>query len=157
MIRWTLDTHLKVPGALDPRGYPIMYVGSGYNSSKGKSRVFVISLIDGKSVVYIWRQRPFSLRGSLSFFDSSRTCGCGDGYIDLPGRKWNFISDPSWYKLRRGTGNNFNKSGPDRKVALSGTSHQHFQILAGNGGQCRDLQRVFIYTGQWRAISCVST
>ena len=44
--RDTLDIGytFKGAGALDPRGYPIMYVGSGYNSSKGKSRVFVISL-----------------------------------------------------------------------------------------------------------------
>lgn len=61
----------KGAGALDPRGYPIMYVGSGYNSSKGKSKVFVISLVDG-SVLYTFGDNdPFSLRGSLSFFDSS--------------------------------------------------------------------------------------
>lgn len=71
--RDTLDIGytFKGAGALDPRGYPLMYVGSGYNSSKGKSKVFVISLIDG-SVLYTFGDNdPFSLRGSLSFFDSS--------------------------------------------------------------------------------------
>lgn len=57
----------KGAGALDPRGYPIMYVGSGYNSSKGKSRVFVISLIDGSVLYTFGDSDPFSLRGSLSF------------------------------------------------------------------------------------------
>ena len=39
----------KGTGTLDPRGYPLLYVGSGYNTSA--SRVSIISLIDG-SVLY---------------------------------------------------------------------------------------------------------
>lgn len=39
----------KGSGALDPRGYPLMYVGSGDENVEGKRpRMFVISLIDGK-------------------------------------------------------------------------------------------------------------
>lgn len=34
----------KGAGALDPRGYPIMYVGAGYNSNEGTARVFVVNL-----------------------------------------------------------------------------------------------------------------
>ena len=41
----------KGTGSLDPRGYPILYLGAGYTSALGKSRVFVISLIDG-SILY---------------------------------------------------------------------------------------------------------
>ena len=36
----------KGTGTLDPRGYPILYVGSGVNSTAGKSRVFIINLLD---------------------------------------------------------------------------------------------------------------
>ena len=36
----------KGAGALDPRGYPILYVGAGYDSNLGKCRAFIISLID---------------------------------------------------------------------------------------------------------------
>ena len=38
----------KGAGALDPRGYPLLYVGAGYDSSHGSSRAFIISLIDFK-------------------------------------------------------------------------------------------------------------
>ena len=61
----------KGAGALDPRGYPIMYVGAGYNSDEGTARVFVVNLIDC-SVMYTFGDNDeFSLRGSLSFFDGS--------------------------------------------------------------------------------------
>ena len=36
----------KGAGALDPRGYPIMYVGAGYNSNEGTAKVFVVNLLD---------------------------------------------------------------------------------------------------------------
>lgn len=67
--RDTLDIGytFKGAGALDPRGYPIMYVGSGYNSSKGKSRVFVISLIDG-NVLYTLATATHFLCAVLSAF-----------------------------------------------------------------------------------------
>ena len=38
----------KGAGALDPRGYPLLYVGAGYESANGHSRAFIISLIDFK-------------------------------------------------------------------------------------------------------------
>lgn len=57
----------KGSGALDPRGYPILYVGAGYNSDEGTARVFVINLVDC-SIMYTFGDNDgFSLRGSLSF------------------------------------------------------------------------------------------
>ena len=42
----------KGAGSLDPRGYPILYVGSGYESGNdGKSYIFIISLLDS-SILY---------------------------------------------------------------------------------------------------------
>ena len=38
----------KGAGALDPRGYPLLYVGAGYDSANGLCRAFIISLIDFK-------------------------------------------------------------------------------------------------------------
>ena len=61
----------KGAGAIDPRGYPILYVGAGYNSSAGTARAFIISLIDCHIMYEFGQTDPFSLRGSLSFFDSS--------------------------------------------------------------------------------------
>lgn len=45
----SLGVPFKGAGSLDPRGYPILYVGSGdmYESSAMKSRAFIVSLIDG--------------------------------------------------------------------------------------------------------------
>lgn len=75
----------KGAGALDPRGYPIMYVGAGYNSSKGRARVFVISLIDGKILYTFGDGDSFSLRGSLSFFDSSALVDTETDTLIYPG------------------------------------------------------------------------
>ncbi len=61
----------KGAGALDPRGYPIMYVGAGYNSDEGTARVFIINLLDCSTMYTFGDNDPFSLRGSLSFFDGS--------------------------------------------------------------------------------------
>ena len=41
----------KGSGALDPRGYPLLYVGAGYQGSGGGPRILVVSLVDG-SVLY---------------------------------------------------------------------------------------------------------
>ena len=61
----------KGSGALDPRGYPILYVGAGYNSDEGTARVFVVNLLDCSTMYTFGDNDEFSLRGSLSFFDSS--------------------------------------------------------------------------------------
>lgn len=61
----------KGAGALDPRGYPILYVGAGYNSDEGTAKVFVINLLDCSTMYTFGDNDPFSLRGSLSFFDGS--------------------------------------------------------------------------------------
>ena len=45
--RLYLGFTFKGSGSLDPRGYPLLYVGAGYDSARGVSRIFVISLIDG--------------------------------------------------------------------------------------------------------------
>ena len=37
----------KGSGSLDPRGYPLLYVGAGYGNAGGDARIFVVSLIDG--------------------------------------------------------------------------------------------------------------
>ena len=65
----------KGSGALDPRGYPLMYVGSGDENSQGKRpRMFVISLIDGKVLFEYGHQEELSYRkdnDSWCAFDSS--------------------------------------------------------------------------------------
>lgn len=75
----------KGAGALDPRGYPIMYVGSGYDSNEGKSRVFVINLLDCSVMYTFGNNDSFSLRGSLSYFDSSALVDAETDTLIYPG------------------------------------------------------------------------
>lgn len=76
----------KGAGALDPRGYPIMYVGAGYNSAaNGTARVFVINLLDCSVMHTFGNADPFSLRGTLSFFDSSALVDAQTDTLIYPG------------------------------------------------------------------------
>ena len=65
----------KGSGALDPRGYPLMYVGSGDENIEGKRpRMFIISLIDGKVLFEYGHQEALSYRkdnDTWCAFDSS--------------------------------------------------------------------------------------
>ncbi|NCB30616.1 MAG: pyrrolo-quinoline quinone, partial [Clostridia bacterium] len=77
----------KGAGALDPRGYPLMYVGSGDDSptaGKGSSRAFIISLIDGKILYEFGSQDGFALR-DLSYFDSSALVDAETDTLIYPG------------------------------------------------------------------------
>lgn len=81
----TLGFTFKGAGALDPRGYPILYVGAGYDGANGKSRVFVVSLIDGSILYTFGNQDNFSLRGGLSYFDSSALVDAKTDTLIYPG------------------------------------------------------------------------
>jgi outer membrane protein assembly factor BamB len=75
----------KGSGALDPRGYPILYVGAGYNSDLGTAHVFVVNLLDGSVMYEFGANDSFSLRGSLSFFDSSALVDAETDTLIYPG------------------------------------------------------------------------
>ncbi len=77
----------KGAGALDPRGYPLMYVGSGDDSptgGSGSSRAFIISLIDGKVLYEFGSKDGFALR-DLSYFDSSALVDVQTDTLIYPG------------------------------------------------------------------------
>lgn len=75
----------KGAGALDPRGYPIMYLGSGYDSRLGKSRAFIINLLDCSVMYEFGNNDSFSLRGGLSFFDGSPLVDAQSDQLIYPG------------------------------------------------------------------------
>jgi outer membrane protein assembly factor BamB len=75
----------KGAGALDPRGYPILYVGAGYDSNEGTARSFIISLIDCSVLYTFGNNDSFSLRGSLSYFDSSALVDAETDTLIYPG------------------------------------------------------------------------
>ena len=60
----------KGAGALDPRGYPILYVGAGYASSRGEGRVLVVSLTDYSLLYEFGAADGFAFR-SWSMYDAS--------------------------------------------------------------------------------------
>ena len=63
--------NFKGAGALDPRGYPLMYVGSGDYLSGKTPRMYIISLIDGTILYEKSGNDGYSLRSDWSAFDSS--------------------------------------------------------------------------------------
>ncbi len=82
-----LGFSFKGAGALDPRGYPILYLGAGYDSVKGRSRVFVISLLDYE-ILHSFGPEDiggFSLRGNLCYFDGSPLVDAETDQLIYPG------------------------------------------------------------------------
>lgn len=75
----------KGAGALDPRGYPILYVGAGYDSNNGKARVFIVNLLDCSVMYTFGNSDSFSQRGTLSFFDSSALVDAETDTLIYPG------------------------------------------------------------------------
>ena len=61
----------KGAGALDPRGYPIMYVGSGDTTNTGKvPRMYIISLID-TTIMYEYGNKDSDKKRNWTAYDSS--------------------------------------------------------------------------------------
>lgn len=71
----------KGAGALDPRGYPIMYVGSGVNSTKGRSRVFIINLVTDTIMYQFGQDESFCDRYWNGFDSSALVCAETDQLI----------------------------------------------------------------------------
>jgi len=74
----------KGAGALDPRGYPILYVGAGYDSDLGASRAFIISLIDFSILHTFGNGDGFALR-AWPMFDGSPLVDAETDQLIYPG------------------------------------------------------------------------
>jgi len=74
----------KGAGSLDPRGYPLLYVGAGYDSNRGRSRAFIISLIDGSILHEFGGNDGFALR-AWHMFDSSPLVDAETDQLIYPG------------------------------------------------------------------------
>ena len=79
----------KGAGSLDPRGYPLMYVGSGDVTTNGKRpRMFIISLIDGKILFEHGYEEALSMRkdnNNWCAFDSSPLVHAATDTLIWPG------------------------------------------------------------------------
>lgn len=62
--------NFKGAGSLDPRGYPLMYVGSGDNRDGKRARMYIISLIDGK-ILYEQSGKDSATSRAWYAFDSA--------------------------------------------------------------------------------------
>ncbi len=152
-VGWTF----KGAGALDPRGYPILYVGSGYNSDSGISRVFIINLLDCSVMYTFGNADPFSLRGQLSFFDSSALVDAQSDTLIYPGENGilYLIHLNTKYDEAAGTVSidpdqtvrwrywGFRSSAENFWVGMedSAAIYEHYMFIADNGGHmmCLDL------------------
>lgn len=104
----------KGAGALDPRGYPIMYVGSGDRTREGKQpRMFIISLIDCSIMYEYGHEKEFNIR-SWRAFDASPLVDAETDTLIWPGE------NGLLYTIKLNT--NYNKSAgtlsinPDKPV-----------------------------------------
>ena len=147
----------KGAGALDPRGYPIMYVGAGYESANGPAKVFVISLIDCSVIYTFGDSDPFALRGVLSYFDSSALVDAESDTLIYPGENGVLylihlntkyseedgslsISPDKAVKWRyMGARNTYDKYWPGMEA--SAAIYDHYLYIADNGANlvCLDL------------------
>lgn len=65
-----IGMNFKGAGSLDPRGYPLLYVGAGLYTNGAPPRMFVVNLITGKIIYTYGNSDPFANR-DWSAFDSS--------------------------------------------------------------------------------------
>jgi len=71
-------------GAVDPRGYPLLYIGAGDHAATGRAQIFIISLIDGSVLYTFGRGDPFSLR-DWPMADASPLVDAGTDMLIYPG------------------------------------------------------------------------
>lgn len=84
--RLFLGWSFKGAGALDPRGYPLLYVGGGlFNGSGEAPRVLVVSLIDGEVLYTFGNADGFAPRSGWSAFDSSALVDAETDQLIYPG------------------------------------------------------------------------
>lgn len=77
----------KGSGSVDPRGWPILYVGQGdhYNESGKESKAYIISLIDGSVLATVGNKPdPFALR-SWHAYDSAAVVDAATDTLFYPG------------------------------------------------------------------------
>lgn len=74
----------KGTGSLDPRGYPILYVGSGANSTAGKSRVFIINLLNCTVMYRFGYYEPFAQR-DWNMWDAAPLVDAATDQLIYPG------------------------------------------------------------------------
>lgn len=79
-----MGMNFKGAGALDPRGYPLLYVGSGLKNGSKQPRMFVVSLIDG-SILYEYGNNDEFAERNWTAYDSSPLVDAESDTLIWPG------------------------------------------------------------------------
>ena len=79
-----MGMNFKGAGALDPRGYPLLYVGSGLYINGAAPRMFIVNLITGKIIYEHGNNDPYNIR-DWSAFDSSPLVDAESDTLIWPG------------------------------------------------------------------------
>lgn len=74
----------KGVGALDPRGYPILYLGSGVHGPNGRSRAFIVNLVDDTIMYEFGHNENFAYR-NWPMFDGSPLVSAETDQLIYPG------------------------------------------------------------------------
>ena len=86
----------KGAGTLDPRGYPLLYVGSGDENAKGqRPRMYVVSLIDGKILYQYGHEDNLAYRkdnDTWCAFDSAPLIHADTDTLIWPGENGNLYT-----------------------------------------------------------------
>lgn len=160
----SLGYTFKGAGALDPRGYPILYLGSGVNSVNGKSRAFVVSLIDN-TVIYEFGQNESFADRNWNMFDSSPLVSAETDQLIYPGENGILYIIHLNTKYNETTGElsvnpdnivkwkyNGVRTGNDFWLGIESSSAiiNHYIFLADNGGNlmCLDLNTLELVWAQ---------
>ena len=119
-----LGMTFKGSGALDPRGYPLMYVGSGDDTVEGKKpRMYIISLIDCSVMYEYGSYDPIALRGWCAF-DSSPLVDVETDSLIWPGE------NGVLYKIKLNT--QYNASTGELKIAPELTARARYNTGRSN-------------------------
>lgn len=150
-----MGMNFKGAGALDPRGYPLLYVGGGLNVGSKHPRMYVVSLIDGSILYQYGDADPFALR-DWTAFDSSPLVDAETDTLIWPGESGVLYTiklntqydkeagtlsvDPDTPVKARYT-STYSESGRYLGYETSAVIVDHYMFLSENGGlfQCIDL------------------
>lgn len=148
----------KGSGTLDPRGYPILYVGAGYYGASSSPRALAVSLIDGSVLFSLAANEDFALR-QWHMFDSAPLVSAETDQLIWPGEngiiyivdlntKYDKAAgtlsvEPETTKWRYSTFRNTNTGGQYwLGMEDSAVIYDKYLFVADNGGHmlCLDLE-----------------
>lgn len=160
----SVGMNFKGAGALDPRGYPLLYVGSGVHTNNKLARMYVINLITNEIMLEYAHKETFSQR-KWNAFDSSPLVDAETDTLIWPGENGVFYTmklntqydkeagtisiDPSDVVKTRYR-SDYSKDGRYVGYESSASIVENFLFMSENGGlfHCIDLNTMELVWAQ---------